>query len=224
MNLPFEGYLPLEFQPGEFDVYLNDLTGQLESFYWELRPMAFSTKSGEWVETNIQRSADVPNEDFEIHDGVIIPVDSYWWTHYEAQFGTYEGRPLWAYAFVNWGEYYSGHRSVWEYELAWNVSKHLTLSGDYVLYDIHLPQGSFITRELGSRADFAVSPTLFGSCFGQWNNDDKVVQLNFRVNWIPHVGSDFYFVVNQSYDTAHQWHPENLTILSKLVWQFLVKI
>jgi hypothetical protein len=221
---PRDGYWIKQFifQPGEIDYYINDRTRQLESFYWELRPLAFSTRSGEWIETNVQRSADHPDQDFEIHEGVIIPARSYWWTHYEAQVGTYEGRPLWAYAFVNWGDYYSGRRAVWQYELAWHISGHMSLSGDYTLHDIRLPQGRFSTRELGGRADLAVSPTLFGSCFGQWNNDDKEVQLNIRVNWIPRQGSDFYFVVNQSYNADRKWHPLTTTVLSKLIWRFVI--
>jgi hypothetical protein len=45
--------------------------------------------------------------------------------------------------------------------------------------------------------------------------------LNLRLNWIPTPGENFYFVVNQSYDTAgHGWEAGQTTVLTKLVLRF----
>jgi hypothetical protein len=57
--------------------------------------------------------------------------------------------------------------------------------------------------------------------FGQWNSEDDEVLLNFRVNWIPKIGSDFYFVVNQVIETGDDTiRFTEITILAKLIWRF----
>jgi len=68
---------------------------------------------------------------------------------------------------------------------------------------------------------YAYNPKLNSSVFGQWNNDDDEVLMNFRINWIPKIGSDVYFVVNQLIDTAGgSIRFTDTTILAKLIWRF----
>ena len=77
--------------------------------------------------------------------------------------------------------------------------------------------------EVGGRAEYAFNTKLYTTFFGQWNNEDKEILFNFRVNWIPVIGSDFYLAVNQLYDTADGgFRLENTTILSKLIWRFVM--
>jgi len=74
--------------------------------------------------------------------------------------------------------------------------------------------------ELGGRADFALTPTLFGAIGGQWNSEDEEVILNFRINWIPRPGSDLFLVINQQAETwESRWNPTQTTVLTKLVWR-----
>jgi hypothetical protein len=67
---------------------------------------------------------------------------------------------------------------------------------------------------------YAYNPKLNSSLFGQYNNEDEEVLLNFRINWIPKIGSDFYFVVNQLIDTSDGIRFAETTILAKLIWRF----
>ena len=74
--------------------------------------------------------------------------------------------------------------------------------------------------EVGGRADFALSPTLFGGFAGQWNNEDEEMIFNFRLNWIPRPGSDLFIVINQQAETwDSHWNPVQTTVLTKLVWR-----
>ena len=224
---PRPGFLPwirnLVFKPFDFNYYVDDRTGDLQSLWTEFRPLGFSTKSGEFFEFNIQRSAEHPAEDFEIHDGVTIAPGTYWFTHYELQFETFRSRPLAGEFFINWGDFYNGTRTETAERLIWRVNKYFSLSGDYQQNNITLPTGSFTVREVGARADFAVNPRLFGSAFGQWNDEEEEILLNFRINWIPRPESDLFFVINQSIDTANRrWVVSNTTVLTKFVWRFVL--
>ena len=219
--LPF--FQKLVFKPFDFNYYIDDQTHQLQSLWSEFRPLGFTTKSGEFFESNIQRRAENLTEDFEIHEGVVIPAGEYWFTRYELQFATFRGRPVGAFFFINWGDFYNGKRTEWFVRSTFQINKHLSFSPDITQNFITLPEGRFTVNEVGGRIDLAVTPDLFGSLFVQWNNEENEILLNLRLNWIPTPGTNFYFVVNQAVDTrSADWRTINTTVLTKLIWRFVL--
>ncbi|NOX85240.1 MAG: carbohydrate binding family 9 domain-containing protein [Chlorobi bacterium] len=185
------------FKPFDFNYYIYDDTHKLQSLWSEFRPLGFVTKSGEVFEFNIQRKAENLLEDFEIHDGVVIPTGEYWYTDWELQLETFEGRKVYGSVFFNWGGFFNGTRNVYEGQLTWQTNRFIKFSASYAQNDIRLPEGDFVVHEVGGRADFAINPDLFGSLYGQWNNEDNVILFNFRVNWIPTPGTNFYLFRRQ---------------------------
>jgi len=213
----------LVFKPFDFNYYVNNKTDKLQSLWTEFRPLGFTTTSGEFFESNIQRLAENLNENFEIHNGIVIPKGEYWFTRYELQFATFEGRPVSGFLFINWGDFYNGKRTEWFLRSSFHLNKNVSLSANFTQNYITLPEGSFTVNEFGGRVDVALTPDLFGSLFGQWNNDDNVVLINFRINWIPTPGTNFYFVLNQSFDTGNNSPvSRNTTILTKFIWRFVL--
>ena len=224
---PRPAFLPflrrLVFKPLDFDYYFNDRTGRLISFDTEFRPLGFSTKSGEWFEFNIQRSAENLEESFEIQEGFVIPAGEYWFTHYEVQLSTFSGRPFFGFASINWGDFFNGSRNEISGMLVWRMNRHVSLSYSSEYNYIQLPQGHFTASQHSGRIEYALSPDLFGLFFGQWNDEDQEVSVNLRLNWIPKPGTGIYFVVNQSYETGgKQMRMTNTMVLSKLVWRFTI--
>jgi len=213
----------VNFKPIDFNYYINDKTKKLQSLWTEFRPLGFTTKSGEYFESNIQRKAENLTEDFNIHEGITIPKGEYWFTDYELQFATFKGRPASIFLFVNWGGFYNGKRTVWFERATWHVNKNISLSSNFTQTIIKLPEGNFVVNEFGGRFQLAINPNLFSSVFSQWNNEDKEILINFRVNWIPTPGTNFYFVINQSFDTQNAgWRSTDTTLLTKLVWRFVM--
>lgn len=213
----------MELKPIDVDAYFTDDTNELESIGWEWRPLGFGTKSGEWFEYNIQRFYDRLDKPFEIHDGVELPVGGYWYTRHEIQAYTFRGRRISFGGESSWGGYYTGKRNEYFLIARANINKHLNLRADYGFNRLSFPQGSFSTHEVGGRVEYAFTTKLYTSLFGQWNNEDQQVLLNFRINWIPVIGSDFYLAVNQLYDTSGGvFKLQDTTILSKLIWRFVM--
>jgi len=211
----------MEFKPIEIDYYWSDDTNRLESIGTEFRPLGFGTKSGEWFEYNIQRFYDRLDEPFEIHEEVIIPVGDYWYTRHEIQYSSFSGRKIAIEYEASIGDYYTGNRLESDMSFRYNVNKHLNLSFDYELNKLNFEQQDFETHETGGRIEYAFNPKLYTSLYGQWNNEDKEILLNFRVNWIPKIGSDFYLAINQKINTYQsKIKLEDTTILSKFVYRF----
>jgi hypothetical protein len=76
---------------------------------------------------------------------------------------------------------------------------------------------------VSSRLQYAITPDLFGNLFTQWNNQDNLIITNFRLHWIPVLGADFYFIVNQRFDTqGGDLHVEKTTVIGKLIWRFVL--
>ncbi len=217
-KLPF--FRNLIFKPIDINYYINEKTKETESVFYEWRPFGFVLKSGEFFEFNIQHIFDKPNEEFELIDSIYIPAGSYWDNRYEIQFSTFRGRKISAQTSINVGEFYTGHRQDFEFNTYFNINKHLNISLDWERNYLQLPQESFTTDEFGGRIDYAFNPKLQTSVFAQWNNESENILVNYRINWIPKIGSYFYFVVNQEFDTNNGIKILRTTILGKLIWRF----
>jgi hypothetical protein len=218
-NMPF--FRNLVFKPVEINYYLNEQTRATESIFYEWRPFGFESKSGETMEFNIQHVYDKPSEDFELIDSIYIRAGSYWDNRFEVQLETFKGRLLSSEVKANIGKFYTGNRQEYEFSMNWNMNKHLNLSFNWQRNYVDLPEKSFITDEIGGRLDYAFSPKLQTSIFAQWNNEENEILLNYRINWIPKIGSFFYFVINQNINAEnHSFKIERTTILGKLIWRF----
>ncbi|OFX36676.1 MAG: hypothetical protein A2X08_09900 [Bacteroidetes bacterium GWA2_32_17] len=219
-NLPF--FRNLIFKPIDINYYINEETKTTESVFYEWRPFGFVSKSGEFMEFNIQHVFDNPDEDFELIDSIYIPAGKYWDTRFEIQSSTFRGRKFSAEASVNIGEFYTGHRQEYALITFFNFNKHLNVSLDWQRNYIDLPEKSFTTDEIGGRIDYAFSPKLQTGLFAQWNNEDNNILVDYRINWIPKIGSFFYFVINQEFNTKNTIKLERTTIVGKLIWRFAI--
>jgi len=219
-QLPF--FRNFIFKPVDINYYINDETKEMESVFFEWRPIGFVLKSGEFMEFNVQHIYDEPQEDFELIDSVFIPVGEYWDNRIELQLSTFQGRKIAASGEINMGDFYTGNRQRFELYTYFNFNKHLNVGVDWQRNNIQLPEATFSTDELGGRIDYAFTPKLQTSLFTQWNNEDNNVLMNFRINWIPKIGSFFYFVINQEYSTDNSIKLERTTIIGKLIWRFVL--
>ena len=71
--------------------------------------------------------------------------------------------------------------------------------------------------------DYALNTRIFGSMYTQWNNEDEQVLLNYRLQIIPKIGTDFYLIVNQLWDTSTgKVIPIQTVVLGKLIWRFVL--
>lgn len=216
------GIRKMAFQPWGFEVYRTHTTGALESFSNESRPLGFLTKTGERFELNFYQQFDRLDNAFGLTDSVKIPIGKYWMYRQEIQAGSFQGRRLWVEALYRWGGYYTGRVSTLRTALGVNVSKHVNFRTDYTRNRIRLPQGQLTTHELAEYITYAFSPRLDVSSFVQWNSLDDLLLGNFRLHWIPNIGSDLYVVYNRGYENLQHFRflrPQNTTGAAKLVWR-----
>lgn len=211
------------FKPLDMNWFIYDDTKQMQSFFYEIRPLGFETRSGEFFEFNIQRRGEGIREPFEIGRGIFIQPGNYWQTRYEVQASTFSSREFSVGAAVNWGRFYDGKITESAFGLSWRASRYLNANLNYEHNWVSLPEGSFQAMLVNSQIAYALSPNVFGSLFSQWNNGDREVILNYRLHIIPKIGTDFFFIVNQLYDTSGQkWKLAQTLIIGKLIWRLVL--
>ena len=210
----------IEFKPIELSYYVNNETKEIESVKYEWRPLGVYFKSGDFLEFNVQHIFDKPDEDFELVDDIYVPAGEYWDNRYEVQFESFEGRKIVAETALSAGEFYTGNRQEIDLRTNFNFNKHLNVGVNWQRNYLQLPQKSFVTDEIGGRIDYAFNPKLQTSLFAQWNNEDDIILMNYRINWIPKIGNFFYFVINQELSSDNGIKVERTTILGKLIWRF----
>ncbi len=212
-----------DFSPGTITYTLYDNTSELQSFEYELGLLAFDTRKGEVFSFSYLRRAEGLDEEFRIFEGVELPVDTYWWNAWRATIGTFPGRTLSFSSIFDFGEFYTGTGFQNETVLLWRASKNFTLNLRYEKNIIDLPNGNFETDLVGARVEYAFTPNVFGSFLNQWNTANDELNINFRLQVIPKIGTDFFLIVNQIYDTENEkFDPTRGTILAKLIWRFVL--
>lgn len=211
------------FRPWGFELYRTHTTGELESFFNESRPLGFYTKSGERFEYNFIQQFDRLDKTFNLTDVVKIPAGKYWMYRQEIQAGTFQGRKIWVNVEYAWGGFYTGRISKLETALGININKYLNFKTDYTLNKVKLPQDNVTTNELAEYINYAFNPRFDISTFVQWNSLDDLLLGNFRLHWIPNIGSDLYVVYNRGYDNLKHFsfmRPNSSAGAAKLVWRF----
>jgi hypothetical protein len=217
------GVQQMNFQAWSLSYYLTQSTGKLESWSNETRPFGFILKSGESFEFNLQQSYDRLDVPFDLTDSAIIPSGKYHMHNTELQFSTYQSRKLWVQLFYNWGKFYSGKIKTFQTSAGINLSKHFNLRTDYTYNYITLPGANVPANELAQYLNYAFTTKIDISLFEQWNSLDDVMFFNFRLHWIPKIGSDLYVVYNRGYNQLTKLDllkPETSTGVAKLVWRF----
>lgn len=187
-----------------------------------VQPFGFSTihEDNFWVRVN--REFDFVRNPYNIFENTSIPVGKYWYTNVGINFRTGRGRPLYGAVEFNTGDYYTGKRKYYYAELNWISDKQFTLSVDYQRNEISVPQRDFSTNEIGANLLYDFSTRTHTSVFAQWNNGDRELNINYRFNWEPEVGSNFYLVINHLVDTAGRLRTKDFAILAKVVWLFII--
>jgi len=219
------GVKRLLLKPWSFVLYNTHSTGEMESFYNETRPIGAVFQSGDQFEVNLIQAYDRIDQPFELTDEVTIPQGKYWMYKYELQVESYQARRIWIELKYNWGDFYTGKIKTFEGVMGLNVNKHLNLNGAYTLNLVDFPEESITTNELALYLNYAFNTKLNLSLFTQYNDLDEVMIYNFRLHWIPKVGSDFYFVYNIGYEEQIKQidflKPQTTDAALKLVYRFV---
>ena len=213
------GVNKLIFKPLGID-YKESLDGRMleRTLTWWL--LGVLTTTDDLVRLEVDNSYDDVDESFTMFGDVAVPPGSYSWTQYGVYVLTNQSRRLSVELKTRNGSFYDGDRG--NYQMAWTftVNRHLAVSADANYNNVELGEGRFIAREYGARIRANLSTKLTTNTFLQWNNETREVNMNFRLHYLPNMGSDLYFVYNHLCDESAGYRTKYRTGIVKVSYLF----
>lgn len=211
------------FTPGQVTYTYFDDTKDLQTFSYQMTPLSFNTQSGESFSFSLERKAEGVKQPFALTDEVEIQAGEYWMTRYIGNFSTFGSRVFSGSIQLEGGDFFNGRDIGGSLSLKWRTSKYLSINLSYERNWVELPQSAFQTDLITTRLEYAATPDLFGSVYGQWNNQGERFNLNYRLQWIPKPGTNVYLIFNQLLDTStNNWSPIRTGIMGKVIWRFVL--
>ncbi|GHF23023.1 hypothetical protein GCM10017044_16790 [Kordiimonas sediminis] len=170
----------------------------------EFRPLKLVTRAGDEIWFDVSSEKDNLDEEFEIVDGVIIPIGDYKYNYWSLNLETAEFRPVSVEAQLSKGDFYSGEKTRMAMTVNYQPIKYFKISGRYAQNDITLIEGDFITRIMSLRTDVAFNSEWSWITKVQYDNVSDEGGVNSRLRYNPQPGRDLYFVVNQGFEVDEE--------------------
>ncbi|MFC1485980.1 DUF5916 domain-containing protein [Candidatus Latescibacterota bacterium] len=197
-----------------------DMSGRIFSRQINIPPFGVNTKSEDTFTLVVTERYEYLDKPFNIFKNVMIPVDAYDWWEGSASFASNRSRPFSTNLTVQFGDFYNGTKKGANSSVTMKFSQFLSIEGQMIYNDLTAGSESFSTQEYSLRLTTNVSPRLAIQTFTQWNNDDEELNLNFRIHFIPRVGSDIYFVYNRIWDGMLDYDTTHEATIAKVAWRF----
>ena len=126
----------------------------------------------------------------------------------------------WSFSTRYGGYYANGRRLNLTADLGYRFQPfvNITLSTSYNYIDLRLPWGLTNFWLIGPRIDVTVTNKLFFTAFVQYNDQQKNINLNTRVQWRYKPASDFFIVYTDNYYTAPLYVRNRALVLKFTYW------
>ena len=138
---------------------------------------------------------------FTVFPGSVIPAGGYAWRDATLRYGTGAARALSGSASVTGGGFYDGSRRAATASLAWRPRYDLLVEGGVQRNVVERAGGDFTADLASLRLRYALSTTLAGSAFVQYNTQTRAFVTNARVNLRYRPLSDVFLVYTERRDT-----------------------
>jgi len=196
----FSGRWIRRYVPSIDFAIVRGLDGATQSEETKLAIVDLQADSGDKFKFVLSRERDVVAEDFDIVDGIIVAAGDYTFDRF---FVGYEGareRKIALEAKASAGDFYDGTLVSVDAEIEWRPSPHYHFSLGYEVNEGDMLNGTFTTRLITARANFAFNSKWSWTNFIQYDNVSEEAGLNSRLRWNPEAGQDMYIVLNQGYE------------------------
>jgi hypothetical protein len=187
-----------------------------------LTPLDIEFHSGDGIEFAVFNQTEQLDEDFEISDGVVIPMGPrYEWNRFQVEAESADHRKLAASAELSFGDFWSGSRREVNLELTLRPRPGIFLQFASEYNDVDLPEGAFTTRLYRVDARTQFGPWLSLSNNVQYDSESSEVGWQLRFRWIQKPGNDLFFIWTQNWqDDTDGFKPLDRRGAAKIVRTF----
>ena len=199
----FKSVRKFEYQ-GSIEVFDNHL-GQMET---RERKGEFRVEfqSSDRLNVEYTNGYELLTEPFELAknaaSSVIIPIGGYNVSETRVAYQLGQQRRMSGTAFVETGPFYGGTRTSIGYNSGRvNLTQQLAVEPSLQVNRVELPYGDFVSKLVGTRTTYTISPLMFVSGLVQFNSSNSSFSTNVRLRWEYQPGSELFVVFNEGRDT-----------------------
>ena len=201
-------------------LFYHDYSGNLISRTLQLPPFGFVTPSEDRFTLSVSQRYESLEKPFNLFKEVMIAPEEYTWWEGNATFQSKSSRPFSTSLSLLLGDFYNGTKQTFDSSWTVKMNEYLSVESGAIYSRLALGEESFSTQEYDIRLNTNISPRLDIRTYAQWNNDDEQLNLNFRIHFIPRVGSDIFFVYNHIWNGAANYDTLYDAALAKVAWRF----
>lgn len=159
------------------------------------------------------------DEEFEIHDDIIVPMQDY----HDWQLGLFlnssRNRAIRLTSQNLYQRFFAGTLVSLSATLDLALGSNVSFALSYTHNDVDLPNGSFDADLASVRFAYAFSTRLFANALLQYNKADNTLSANVRLNFIHRPGSDLFVVYDEQHGSDHSiWDLDNRGVAVKLTY------
>lgn len=186
--------------------WITGIGGRTQTATLEIEPFGIEWESGDEISffvTPTHENLDTEDgetEDFEIHEGVVIPEDEYDFVRYGVRIETSDKRDVSGELRLSSGSFFGGDRTDYTAVLDWRIGPVAQIGFEYELNDFALDQGAFAVNVARLRTNVQFNTDLSWSSFLQWDDDSDEIGLNSRLWVIFEPGREAFLVLNQGWE------------------------
>jgi hypothetical protein len=180
--------------------HLANTAGQLESREISA-DFSLDFQNVDGMTFQYQRFYEFLPEDFEISDGIVLPIGGYHYNNFGASYRAAQQHKVSGSASIDIGEFYNGTKRTASFRGRAEISPRLGIEPNISFNNIDLREGSFTTTVVGARTTFTVSPRMFVAALVQYDSDNTSISTNLRFRWEYRPGSDFFVVFSEGRST-----------------------
>ncbi len=202
--------------------YVTDIDNRLTSRKYSFSPVGITTTSGDYFGYTATSTFDRIDYDFPVASDVVIKQGDYNFTDHQIEIGTSHSRDYYGYARYSLSGYYTGQQREFYLHTAAQWNNHFIMATDIDRYDIRIGADRAIATSLGLDLNYSFTTLLQAAIYSQWNNQDNDLIVNYRLHWMPQLGSDIYLAYNHRRNTMERWANRDATVLLKVVYRIVV--
>jgi hypothetical protein len=176
--------------------YITDPAGQVETKRLQ-GTFRLELENGDDARVEYTRSFELLPAEFEIADGVILPVGEYRFQDVRFEYQLGPQRTIPGTTSFRTGSFFSGDRTEASYQGRVEISPKLSLEPRFSINWVDLPEGSFTTSLVSARLNVSFTPRTFVSSFLQYNSSSDSLSASVRFRWEYQPGSDLFVVYSE---------------------------
>ena len=190
----------------DFDHIAGSTTGILETR--RLRgAFRVELESGDETAIEYSNNYEFLTEDFEIADGIVLPLGPYRFQGIRALYQFGPQRPLPGFVSFRRGSFFSGDRTEFGVNARVEVTSQFSIEPRVFINWVNLEQGDFTDKLLSARINYTFSPRMQLSSLLQYSSSSDFLSTSVRFRWEYQPGSDLFVVYSDGRETFYPSFP-----------------